>query len=503
VLTRTLLLTSLLLLGPSCRATTASVPPATLTPGARAAPGVKSAPLDGRIVAHQGSSLIGEEVFHDDGDELSSLVKLGPKRNRIRLSRSRRTVSCNDGAEVSLDPETLALENGSWQSYALAAERFAGATRPRHVKVLLPCSGITVAGTVSVVPVGSSRRLQVTAGKLAVEAWVDERGVVVDAAVPAQNLRVRRDPNTGPGAEARSAPPSKVTDSELSVERAGVRLTGTLSLPQELRGKTPVALIIGGSGPVDRDGNSLPALHCDAYRMLGEELARRGVATVRYDKRGVSASGGSFATAPKVLDDLVSDAVAWTQLLQRDPRFAKLSLIGHSEGGLVATLAAQQIHVDALVLVATPGRKLDQVLRDQIAGRSPPTLLAEYDRIVRGVRERRPVDPVPQELAALFHPQNREFLASAFAVDPVAELQKLSQIRIGIVQGGADLQVGEKDAQALSSARADAKSQVLPTMNHVLKQEPARALPQPSYTDPARPLADGLVDAIDASVAKP
>jgi pimeloyl-ACP methyl ester carboxylesterase len=496
---RSVLITCLLLLGPGC----STVSPARSAPQMVVARAGDTSRLQGRLLTYQGSTLVGEEVYRDDGDELSSVVKLGPKRNELKLSRSRASVSCNGRPPVQLDPQTLALENGSWQSYAIAAERFSNATQPRKVKVLLPCSGITAAGTVSVNAEGAGRRVKLQLGPLGIDALVDERGAVVEGTVPAQNLRVRAEEGAQRAVARPPAPALQRGESELSIERGGVQLKGTLALPQRAATKVPIALILAGSGPTDRDGNSLPGLNCDAYRMLAAELAARGIATVRYDKRGVGASGRNFAPSSILFEDLVQDAVAWADFLRKDGRFHKLTLIGHSEGGLVALRAAQRVAPDAVVLVATPGRKLELVLREQIGSRSSPALLTEYDRIVLDLHDGRPLDPVPEELVALFNPDTRGFVTSLFAVDPVAELRKLVGVRISVVQGGSDLQIGMIDAEALSSAGAGVRQVVLPTMNHVLKQEPNRSFPQASYADSTRPLADGLVDAIASSVARP
>ena len=103
---------------------------------------------------------------------------------------------------------------------------------------------------------------------------------------------------------------------------SGGALSGTLALPAT--GSTwPVVLIIAGSGPTDRDGNSPPALMTDAYKLLAAALAARGIASVRYDKRGI---GGSKALLPNETDArfemFAADAAAYLKQLRADKRFS-------------------------------------------------------------------------------------------------------------------------------------------------------------------------------------
>jgi len=118
-------------------------------------------------------------------------------------------------------------------------------------------------------------------------------------------------------------------------------LHGTLLLPYA-PGPHPALLLVAGSGPVDRDGN-LPSLHNDSLRLLAEGLAACGIATLRADKRGV---GASHAAAPDEaalsLDTYVNDAVSWMHALAADPAIARVGLLGHSEGALIASVLTQK-----------------------------------------------------------------------------------------------------------------------------------------------------------------
>ena len=100
-------------------------------------------------------------------------------------------------------------------------------------------------------------------------------------------------------------------------------------------------LIIAGSGPTDRDGNNPADGHNDSLKKLAQNLARHGIASLRYDKRGVAASRTATPDERDLsVERYVADAEGWAGLLRDDPRFDRLILIGHSEGALIASLAA-------------------------------------------------------------------------------------------------------------------------------------------------------------------
>jgi hypothetical protein len=260
-----------------------------------------------------------------------------------------------------------------------------------------------------------------------------------------------------------------------------------------------VVLVLAGSGPTDRDGNSSLGLRTDAYRLIAAALAARGIASLRYDKRGVGKSGVEFDPATTVIDDFAADALAVANRLRADPRFSTLALLGHSEGGLLALMIAERAAPDVLLLVATPGRPLAVVLREQLAQRLDPRAMNDVDRLLDAVRRGASPDPVPAPLAPLFAPTVRAFLRSALDLDPLP-LARAAKARVAIVQGAFDAQVTPVDARLLADARPDATLTILPTMNHVLKAEPSIAMPQASYSDPSRPLAPGLGDILAAAL---
>src|SRR5690606_5679032 len=273
------------------------------------------------------------------------------------------------------------------------------------------------------------------------------------------------------------------------------RLHGSLLLPKSDR-PLPVALLIAGSGPTDRNGNN-PMGHNDSLKRLAQGLAKQGIASLRYDKRGV---GKSLALAPDERDlsveTYVADAAAWIEKLQGDPRFSSVILIGHSEGALIASLAAARQPVAALITLAGSGRPIDDVLREQLQGRLPPALLASSHYLIDELRAGRTHQPVPEALEVLFRPSVQPYLISRFRQEPAQAFAQVEAPAL-IIQGTHDMQVGIEDARALQRSRPDAELALISGMNHVLRIVPAQPQQQlASYNEPDRPIARALTERI-------
>ena len=281
-------------------------------------------------------------------------------------------------------------------------------------------------------------------------------------------------------------------------------LGGTLLLPATVSKKVPVVLIIAGSGPTDRNGNA-GRVRTDTYLLLAGALASGGIASVRYDKRGVGASASAVSDEAKArFDDLVADSVAWIARLRADGRFARVALAGHSEGSLVGMLAAQRATVDAFVSLDGIGRPAAAVLRTQLddvlAG--APELKAASDRIMTALEQGTTVTDVPQELYALFRPSVQPFLISLFRYDPSVEIAKL-KTRVAIVQGTNDFQVPAGEGKLLSAALPSAKLVLIPGMSHPLKDATGMTRDQQIatvYVNPALPVVPLVPSTIAAAI---
>jgi alpha-beta hydrolase superfamily lysophospholipase len=246
------------------------------------------------------------------------------------------------------------------------------------------------------------------------------------------------------------------------------KLSGTLLLPDGA-GPWTAALLVAGSGPTDRDGNNplLPA-PIDNLKRLAQALAARGIASLRYDKRGV---GGSIypGLSEQALrfEHLVDDAVALADLLVRDARIARLVLVGHSEGALISALAAEDAQAQALVSIAGAGSRASTLMRRQIEGHLPADIAQPALAALDALEAQQAVDDVPDALVLLFRPTVQPYLMSWFRHDPPAVLADLP-LPLLLVHGAADPQLGVEHARWLHAARPDARLKIVEGMDHLL-----------------------------------
>ena len=284
----------------------------------------------------------------------------------------------------------------------------------------------------------------------------------------------------------------------ISLEVKDATLKGTLTLPSST-GKIPVALIIAGSGPTDQNGNSLGSvIQPNSYKLLSEALAAQGIATLRYDKRGIGGSQTTLSESQLRFTDFANDAAALLGTLKKDLRFSDVYIIGHSEGSLLGMLAAQKVSVTGYISLAGPGRPADAVLLEQLTPQLTPAMLLEAKRVLESLKAGRPVPAVDIKLpaalvGALFRDSVQPYLISWFQLDPAAEIKRLN-CRVTVLQGTTDIQVAVSEAKLLAPNPV-----LLKNMNHVLKiatLEPASQ--NLAYTDSKLPIAPSLIDAIAA-----
>ncbi|HDQ46283.1 MAG TPA: alpha/beta hydrolase [bacterium] len=179
-------------------------------------------------------------------------------------------------------------------------------------------------------------------------------------------LRPRIQPPEPPKRPQEPKPPFPYREEEVSFAnpKAGILLAGTFTVPSG-KGPFPAVVLISGSGPQDRDET---VFGHRPFLVLSDDLTRRGFAVLRYDDRGVGQSSGIFDKATS--RDFADDAAAAVDFLKtrKEVRKKKIGLIGHSEGGLIATmLAAESKDIALVVLMAGPGVPGDELLHRQSA----------------------------------------------------------------------------------------------------------------------------------------
>lgn len=271
---------------------------------------------------------------------------------------------------------------------------------------------------------------------------------------------------------------------------------------------SPVVLMIPGSGPTDRDGNNPLGVAAAPFRLLAEALAAKGVSSVRVDKRGLGESKAAVANGNDVtIGDYAADTHSWVASIRARTKAKCVWVLGHSEGALVALASAQQPQgICGVVLVSGAGRKLSDVIREQLRANpaNAPVLdsaMAALDKLDKG--ERVDVTGMHPALQKLFAPQVQGFLIDMFRHDP-AKLAGALRVPLLIVQGEHDIQVSVADAKALAAAQPKAKLVLVPTMNHVLKDVASddRQANLATYADPSLPVDATLVDSIAAFVKR-
>ncbi len=260
-------------------------------------------------------------------------------------------------------------------------------------------------------------------------------------------------------------------------------------------------VIIPGSGPTDRDGNGAVGLRSDSYKLLAEGLAAAGISTLRIDKRGFFGSEAAISDPEAVtIAAYAQDARRWVEAFS--DRLGKdcIWLAGHSEGGLVALVAAEgpaDAPICGLVLLATPGRPIGTLMREQFR-KNPLSApyLAELDALVAGLergtyRDEAEISPV---LRPLFRHGLQRYMIDLFSYDPAAIARSVPLPAL-VLQDGSDIQVTPGDAERLLAALPDGELVLLPDLTHMLKHDVAGD-PLATYRDPSLPLGPDVVPAI-------
>ncbi len=260
---------------------------------------------------------------------------------------------------------------------------------------------------------------------------------------------------------------------------------------------SPLVLILAGSGPTDKDGNTIGVGQNNSLKMLAEGLADAGITSVRYDKRGIGDNAPLLTKEEDItIDQYVNDAVRVLNTLQAEGTYSSIHIIGHSEGSLIGMLAAQQTKVDSFVSLAGAGREADELLLEQLEGQLSTALKEEAIAILGSLKQGELVPNVSTDLQALFRPSVQPYMISWLQYNPAEIIASLDS-KVMIIQGTTDLQIHAADAEALKQGKQDATLLYLDGMNHVLKEAPAeRAANIATYTDASLPLHEQLVPAI-------
>ena len=283
-------------------------------------------------------------------------------------------------------------------------------------------------------------------------------------------------------------------EEEITLKTKTGDIKGSLLVPSNSE-KVSVVLIISGSGPTDRNGNN-PNMTNNSLMMLANELKKNGIASLRFDKRGIGESTSSGMQESDLrFENYVNDVKGWVDLLKESNKFSKIIVLGHSEGSLIGMIASQKAEVEKFISVAGAGNSAGDIIREQLKAQPAVVLnqsLPIIEKLENGERE----ENVPQMLYALFRPSVQPYMISWFKYDPQIEIAKLNK-PVLIVQGTTDIQVSVLDADKLASANNKAQKQIIEGMNHILKEaEMDRLKNIQTYSMPDLPLKKPLIEII-------
>lgn len=265
---------------------------------------------------------------------------------------------------------------------------------------------------------------------------------------------------------------------------------GTITLPQNYK-KGKIVLIISGSGPTDRDGNNT-MMKNNSLKQFAFALADSGIASLRFDKRGIAESAKAMTKESDIrFDDYVNDVKSWIFYLKKDKRFTEIIVAGHSEGSLIGMISSTK-NVNKYISISGPGNPADVIIKTQLGNQSIELKkIAEpmLDSLSKGFK----VHNNNLMLVSLFRPSVQPYLMSWFKYNPQTEIKKL-KIPVLVIQGDKDIQVSVDDAKLLFLAKGSCQLAIIKNMNHVLKtigDEKDENIK--SYNNPSLPISSEFI----------
>ncbi len=282
------------------------------------------------------------------------------------------------------------------------------------------------------------------------------------------------------------------TEEVYNLEVEDGELYGILTLPNT-DGPHPIALIIQGAGATNKDGNNISnESRSNCLKMLSKSLGNMGIASLRYDKRGVGRSLDVVKSRQDLIfADYIEDAMLWMEKIQTDSRFSRHYIIGHSEGGLVGAAAAKDLELDGFISIAAPGKSGYETLVE-LLDKKGKNYLENSLPIIEELKKGNIVEEVPLNLDFLFKKSAQPYLISLFKYEPKSVIREVDAPTL-ILQGDSDLQVSVEEARILHDV-IDSKLVIIRDMNHILRSVPWGIEENIStYTKPKLPLHEDLV----------
>lgn len=248
------------------------------------------------------------------------------------------------------------------------------------------------------------------------------------------------------------------SESNISINE---NIYGSIVEPKSISNSSLV-IFIGGSGPIDRDGNQ-SFMKCDMFKKLAYSLSEKGISSFRYDKRVVTQIRKGKLDKKITFNDFVSDAIAIIDFFES--KYNSIVIAGHSQGSLVGLLSIKE-GVSGFISLSGAGRTIDMVIEDQIS-KTAPMLLEDTKNIFKILRSGKITEDFPLPLYSIFNIEIQPFMISWMQYDPKKIIAKIP-IPSLIINGDNDLQVDEKEAKLLYNSAQNSEILIVKNMNHVL-----------------------------------
>jgi hypothetical protein len=293
-----------------------------------------------------------------------------------------------------------------------------------------------------------------------------------------------------------SSAKAQVKSEEILIKNDSIELPGTLTYSDK---DTNLIIWVHGSGNVDRNGNQAGLnVGADYIKQFRENINKEGIAFFSYDKRTANMKNMKFLIKKLSFDDLVADVKKVITHFRKDHRFKKITLVGHSQGSLVAMLASKD--ADKYVSLAGPSKSIDVTIIDQVTKQSADlgkTTAAHFKEL----KETGDIKEVNPMLLSIFAKPNLPFFRSWIKYIPTEEIKKVNTPTL-IINGDKDIQVPVEDAKQLQASKKDSALKIIKNMNHVIKHIEKDADNLSSYRSPDFPISSELIKVITTFVKK-
>ena len=275
------------------------------------------------------------------------------------------------------------------------------------------------------------------------------------------------------------------SESNISINE---NIYGSIVEPKS-RSNSSLVIFIGGSGPIDRDGNQ-SFMKCDMFKKLAYSLSKKGISSFRYDKRVVTQIRKGKLDKKITFDDFVSDAIEIIDFFES--KYNSIIIAGHSQGSLVGLLSIKE-GVSGFISLSGAGRTIDMVIEDQIS-KTAPMFLEDTKKIFKILRSGKITEDFPLPLYSLFNIEIQPFMISWMQYDPKKIIAKIP-IPSLIINGDNDLQVDEKEAKLLYNSAQNSEILIVKNMNHVLVEIEGDELKNvKSYNNPELKISEIVIE---------